>query len=201
MFRVPQVRSLSLRRLPGAELSSSFPPGPLRSPGQAFLQSQEGGRSRLPALRSIAWKTFQREAPRGEEGLAGCCPLSVLSPPGPESGVALPRGCCTFKLQALNVPPAFAGFTPEIKYSKSSAWSCQAFGFLKSRRQAWESRGMGVLCRIHSFLNVCSGCYVILVAHGCKAHTGLLPSFVYITFGRVLQGPPLPFLFFFPFST
>lgn len=27
-----------------------------------------------------------------------------------------------------------------------------------------------------------------LVAHGCKAHTGLLPSFVYVTFGRVLQG-------------
>lgn len=34
-----------------------------------------------------------------------------------------------------------------------------------------------------------------LVAHGCKAHTGLLPSFVYITFGRVLQGPPLPSFF------
>ena len=50
-------------------------------------------------------------------------------------------------------------------------------------------------CRIHSFFNVCSGCYVILVAHGCKAHTGLLPSFVYITLGRVLQGPPTPFLF------
>lgn len=33
----------------------------------------------LMLLGSIAWKTFQREAPRGEEeGLAGCCPLSVL---------------------------------------------------------------------------------------------------------------------------
>lgn len=40
---------------------------------------------------------------------------------------------------------------------------------------------------IHSFTGVCIGCYVILLAHGCKAQ-GLLPSFVYITFGRVLQG-------------
>lgn len=46
--------------------------------------------------------------------------------------------------------------------------------------------------QIHSFFNVCTGCYVILVAHGCKAHSGLLPSFVYITFGRVLQGCCFP---------
>lgn len=52
---------------------------------------------------------------------------------------------------------------------------------------------MGLLCRIHFFFNVCSGCYVTLVAHGCKAHTGLPPSFVYITFWRVLQGCPFSF--------
>ena len=142
LFRVPQVRSLSLRRPPGAELSSSFPPGPLRSPGQAFLQSQAGGGSRLPALRSIAWKTFQREAPRGEEGLAGCCPLSVFSSGSGEWSLSA-AGLWHAQTSGLNAPPAFAAFTPEIKQSKSAACSCQALGFLKSRRQAWESRGWG----------------------------------------------------------
>ncbi|XP_029776489.1 serine/threonine-protein kinase LMTK3-like isoform X1 [Suricata suricatta] len=79
-----------------------FPAGPLRSPGSPFLQSQAGGGEAgfSPSDRSRGKLSSGKHREGEEEGLAGCCRLSVLSPPGPESGVAAPWGCCTFKLRA-----------------------------------------------------------------------------------------------------
>lgn len=51
----------------------------------------------------------------GEEGLAGCCCLSVLSPPGPESVSRCAPGLLHIQTSGLNVPPTLAGFTPAIK--------------------------------------------------------------------------------------
>lgn len=49
-----------------------------------------------------------------------------------------------------------------------------ALGCLKRRREVEEAESEGVV-QNHSSFSVCTGCYVILVAHGCEAHTGLLP--------------------------
>jgi hypothetical protein len=182
LSRVPQVRSLRRLRPWSAELSRSFPASPFGLRLAFPAESDRRGGNGLLVLRSIAWKTFQPEAPRGVRRRP-CWLLSLVSSFFSWSGEWESRRPAA--VAHSNFGPKRASNSRRIYSSNKINISsrplalAQAFGCFKGSRKAWGVEGVGVFCRIHSFFNVCTECYVILVAHGCKAHTGL-PSPLFI---------------------